>query len=207
MKVWLLLRVFGSLVLFISGFCLQAQSLDTTAVVNEPKDLELVLNDDRKSEIKSVQNEVLSPKRVWKRSAIIPGWGQLTNKQAWKIPIVYGLLGGLIYATHSQTKKYHDYRAAFYNLNNTDALYGPTPDYLVNQTNGSFLQNVRDNSRQQRDQLALGLLLAYGLNIVDSYVYAHFRTFDVTDDLSLNTINVENGPNGPYYALRFKLKF
>jgi hypothetical protein len=180
-----------------------AQAMDTTKTLEVPT--KAVVLKEKSTEPKNEQ--ILSPKKVWRRSAIIPGWGQLTNKQAWKIPIVYGLLGGLIYTTRTQTLKYHDYRAAFYNLNNTDQRYGPTPDYLVNQTNGSFLQNVRDNTRQQRDQLALGLVLAYGLNIIDSYVYAHFRTFDVSDNLSLNTIEIENGPNGPFHAISLKLNF
>lgn len=30
-------------------------------------------------------------------------------------------------------------------------------------------------------------VLAYGLNIVDAYVFAHMRSFDVSDDLTANT--------------------
>jgi len=203
MQARLLFLVLSSLLFVSNGPNLLGQLIDTSTVNNRV--IELALNTD--NDVDSKTEEVLSPKKVWHRSAMIPGWGQLTNKQAWKIPIVYGLLGGLVYITRSQTIKYHDYRAAFYNLNNTDLRYGPTPAFLSNQTNGSFLMNVRDNTRQQRDQLALGLLLAYGLNIVDSYVYAHFRTFDVTDNLSMNTFSVENGPNGPYYVFRVKLNF
>src|SRR5690625_4951921 len=36
-----------------------------------------------------------SPNSVMYKSMIIPGWGQITNRQIWKVPIVYGLLGGL----------------------------------------------------------------------------------------------------------------
>ena len=32
------------------------------------------------------------PRRATRRSAIIPGWGQLYNKQYWKVPLVYGVL-------------------------------------------------------------------------------------------------------------------
>jgi len=201
----LLFMVFSSLLFVLDSAHLHSQLVDTTTVEVEKAVFEPVLTTNNDAYFEP--ELVLSPKKVWRRSAMIPGWGQLTNKQAWKIPIVYGLLGGLVYVMRSQTIKYHDYRAAFYNLNNTDLIYGPTPVFLNNQTNGSFLRNVRDNTRQQRDQLALGLLLAYGMNIVDSYVYAHFRTFDVSDNLSMNTFSVENGPNGPYYAFRINLKF
>lgn len=207
MRIWLLVIIFGSLNFLLCNNNLHCQKIDTTSTTNE----ELIIEDRpslaKKSDGNVKKSIILSPKKVWKRSAIIPGWGQLTNKQAWKVPIVYGLLGGLVYATRSQTIKYHDYRAAFYNLNNSDLRYGETPAFLSNQTNGNFLRNVRDNTRQQRDQLALGLLLAYGLNIIDSYVYAHFRTFDVSDDLTINTLSVQESLNGPYYAFQLKLKF
>ncbi len=38
-----------------------------------------------------------SPKIAIVRSAIIPGWGQATNKKYWKIPLVYGALGTTTY--------------------------------------------------------------------------------------------------------------
>lgn len=207
MRVWLLFIIFGSLNFLFGNHSLLCQQIDTTITTNNERILQEQPSLAKKTDVDLTKKQALSPKKVWKRSAIIPGWGQLTNKQAWKIPIVYGLLGGLVYTTRLQTIKYHDYRAAFYNLNNSDLRYGETPAFLSNQTNGNFLRNVRDNTRQQRDQLALGLLLAYGLNIIDSYVYAHFRTFDVSDDLTLNTFSVQESPNGPYYAFQLKLKF
>lgn len=157
-----------------------------------------LLNEDR--------SEVLAPSRVWKRSLMLPGWGQYTNKQAWKVPLVYALIGGLIWNTNRLTKQYHDYRAAVYNLSNDDLLFGPTPAYLADQTNSAFLRNVRDNARTQRDQMILGTLLAYGLNVLDAYIYAHFRTFDVSDDLSLSP-SFQQGPDGLYTAMQLKIQF
>jgi hypothetical protein len=174
---------------------LEADSLSSSAV----------LLDD--SELPSKERpEVLAPSRVWKRSLILPGWGQYTNKQAWKVPLVYALLGGLIWNTNRLTKQYHDYRAAVYNLTNEDLLFGPTPAYLADQTNSAFLRNVRDNARTQRDQMILGTLLAYGLNVLDAYIYAHFRTFDVSDDLSLSP-SFQQGPDGLYTAMQLKIQF
>ncbi|MEP6676831.1 MAG: DUF5683 domain-containing protein, partial [Ferruginibacter sp.] len=34
-----------------------------------------------------------SPRIAVLRSAVLPGWGQATNKKYWKIPLVYGALG------------------------------------------------------------------------------------------------------------------
>jgi len=135
----------------------------------------------------SVSNEYPDPKAVLRQSMIVPGWGQITNKQAWKVPIVYGLLGGLSYYSVYLTKQYHDYRAAYYNSfdSNTDMRFGATPDYLQGQ-NPASLKNNRDFLRNRRDFVYVTVFLAYVLNVVDAYVFAHLRPFDVSDDLSAN---------------------
>lgn len=116
---------------------------------------------------------------------IIPGWGQITNKQIWKVPIVYGLLGGLGWYSVDLTKRYHDYRAAYYNINNDDFRFGPTPDYIPEDANAEELRSIRNTYRNRRDMVYIGIVLAYGLNIVDAYVFAHMRSFDVSRDLSM----------------------
>lgn len=134
------------------------------------------------------KEEFPDPKMVMHRSMIIPGWGQITNRQTWKVPIVYGLLGGLTYYSVYLTKQYHDYRAAYYNSvsANTDQRFGPTPTRLIGVSQGS-LQSNRNFLRNRRDFIYVTIGLAYVLNVVDAYVFAHLRSFDVSDDLSLNT--------------------
>ncbi len=127
---------------------------------------------------------------VMYKSLMIPGWGQITNKQAWKVPIVYGLLGGLAWYSVRLTKQYHDYRAAYYNLNEetpNDFKFGPTPDYLASVNNLESLKFNRDALRNRRDFIYIAIGLAYGLNVVDAYVFAHMRSFDVSEDLSMRT--------------------
>lgn len=131
--------------------------------------------------------EFPDPKTVMRRSLIIPGWGQITNKQIWKVPLVYGLLGGLTYYSIDLTKQYHDYRAAYYNSfdANTDLKFGTTPNYLEG-ANISSLKSNRNFLRNRRDFIYVTIGLAYLLNVVDAYVFAHLRSFDVSDDLSMN---------------------
>ncbi len=126
------------------------------------------------------------PKSVLFKSLIIPGWGQVVNKQVWKVPIVYALLGGVTGYSIYLTKKYHDYRAAFYNSNagNTDMRFGSTPVYLQN-ANSASLRDNRNFFRNRRDFIYITILLAYGLNAIDAYVFAHLRSFDVSEDLSM----------------------
>lgn len=121
---------------------------------------------------------------------IIPGWGQIANRQIWKVPIVYGLIGGLAGYSIFLHKRYHDFRAAYYNLNPDtpdDLRFGPTPDYIPQNANLESLRSSRNAYRNRRDMVYIGVVLAYGLNILDAYVFAHMRTFDVSEDLSMRT--------------------
>jgi hypothetical protein len=126
------------------------------------------------------------PHKVLYRSLMIPGWGQVINHQIYKVPIIYALLGGLAAYTIYLTKTYHDYRAAFYNLNDQtpdDKRFGPTTPYLQN-ANLSALKQKRNSTHNQRDLMYVAVLAAYGLNALDAYIFAHLRSFDVSKDLS-----------------------
>lgn len=133
------------------------------------------------------QNEFPDPKSVMFKSMIIPGWGQITNRQIWKVPIIYGLIGGLTWYSIFLNNKYHDYRAAFYNLSQeeTDFKFGPTPPYLAQETSLDALRSNRNFFRNRRDFMFITIGLAYGLNIIDAYVFAHMRSFDVSENLSV----------------------
>lgn len=150
---------------------------------------------------------VPEPRRVMLRSATIPGWGQLTNKQAWKIPIVYAALAGITYYSISLHDNYTDYRAAFYNTHSDDQRFGPTPPGIDPDASPQFLRTQRDFYRNRRDFAFLGIFLAYGLNIADAYVFAQFRDFDVSDDLSGRIgFQPEWTPDQtPYVSLSFRL--
>lgn len=155
---------------------------------------------------------VPKPKKVLLRSAIIPGWGQAVNKQYWKIPIIYGAFAGLGYFSSYMTQQYHAYRAAYYNAVanpstnfHTDKRFGPTPQYLIGQS-PQALKYYRNYFRNRRDLVYLGIGLVYGLNLLDAYIYAEMRDFNVSNNLSMRTTV---GPQqvGPYQALALRLTF
>lgn len=139
--------------------------------------------------VNSEQKEYPSPRSVLYKSLIIPGWGQIVNRQAWKVPIVYGMFAGIGFYSYTLHQEYKDYRAAFYNAERgaeTDFRFGPTPERLE-PISPNELQNTRNSLRNQRDFMFVVMALAYGLNGVDAYVFAHMRSFDVSDDLSMNS--------------------
>lgn len=135
-------------------------------------------------------NAFPAPKQVMYKSMMVPGWGQVVNKQIWKVPIVYGLLAGLTIYSIRLNKSYHDYRAAYYNAvygEEGDFKYGPTPGYIPENANQQSLKYNRNYYRNRRDFIYITIGLAYGLNVLDAYVFAHLRSFDVSDDLSMKT--------------------
>lgn len=140
--------------------------------------------------LQSENDSLPKPTSVMYKSMILPGWGQVVNRQAWKVPIVYGLIGGLAWYSVQLNLKYHDYRAAYHNLNPEspdDLQFGPTPDYIPANANLESLRNNRNTFRNRRDLMYVAVGLAYGLNIVDAYVFAHMRSFDVSEDLTMRT--------------------
>ena len=63
---------------------------------------------DQKKEI-----DILRPSKAAFYSAVLPGLGQVYNKKAWKVPIVYAAIGVSAYAYDFNKKKFWSYRDAY----------------------------------------------------------------------------------------------
>lgn len=124
-----------------------------------------------------------SASRAAKLSAIVPGLGQVYNKQAWKTPIIYAGAGALIYSIAWNNNNYQKYLSA-YKLDSDTSL--STNSEFANLYSVDNLIVLKDFYRRNRDLSAIGLVLVYAANIVDAYVYGQFFNFDVSDDLSLH---------------------
>ncbi len=128
-----------------------------------------------------------NPRIATIRSAIAPGWGQITNKKYWKLPIVYGALGTTGYIFFRNIKQYKEANAAFKNAsdgNTSNDNQIPEPYYSV-RLQPERIKNFRNQVRQNIDYSVLFFVLFWGLNVADAAVDAHLKTFDVSDDLSL----------------------
>ena len=58
-------------------------------------------------EVKTSWRDSLSTPKVWLASQILPGSGQLVNKQYWKIPAFYAGMGSMVYLGIEANKDYH----------------------------------------------------------------------------------------------------
>ena len=115
-------------------------------------------------------------------SALLPGAGQIMNKKYWKLPILYGGLGALVYFAGTNQQYYKDYKSAYAARIDTDPL---TVDAYP-RLSASDLQVRKDYYRRNRDLCYILGGVVYILNIVDAYVDSQLRDFDVSDQLSLS---------------------
>lgn len=184
---WINFIIFFFVASFFSTAYSQTQIIqqDFTLLDRRYQSSDIVIQDTLHQEVKS---EFPSPRSVMIKSLTIPGWGQIENRQIWKVPIIYGLFAGVGIYTVYLNGEYQDHRAAYYNSfpENDDLRFGPTPEHLQG-VNANQLQSNRNSFRNQRDFMFVVFGLAYGLNAVDAYVFAHMRSFDVSDDLSAHT--------------------
>jgi len=133
--------------------------------------------------IKSILDKTYpNPNRAAAFSLLLPGAGQIYNKKYWKLPIVYGALGGLGYVLHSSNEEYIILRSAYL------AVVDDDPDTLnpFPNLNENALLTLRDRANKRRQQGYIFLVAGWILNSVDAYVDAHLASFDVNEDISAN---------------------
>lgn len=142
----------------------------------------------------TVRKKINGPRRAALRSAILPGWGQITNKKYWKLPLVYGALGATAYAFNFNITQYKRVAYAYRVL--TSSRIAPYDTSLFKTIDADLqpfihagavndLRNYRNTFRKDIDYSVLIFLFFWGLNVVDATVDAHLKGFNVTDDLSM----------------------
>jgi len=119
------------------------------------------------------------------RSAILPGLGQIYNKKYWKVPIVYGIIA-IPVSLYSYNRKWYNLTRKAYTIRSTKdtANFGKIAPELV-PLSSEALRLYRNDFRKNMDFSILGILLAWGLNVVDATVDGHLRGFDISDEVSL----------------------
>ncbi|MBN1448264.1 MAG: hypothetical protein JXA28_10075 [Bacteroidetes bacterium] len=149
-----------------------AQREETAVPQLEAKDIERV---EDSVETKSPLGAVL-------RSAVLPGWGQFYNESYWKVPIVLGISGWMIYGIISEHQNFLDYRDRYEATITED---NPAGDLRLKR----FREFYRDN----RDTYGWWLLVTYLLQIADAYVDAALFSFDVSEESSVTLLPAPAG--------------
>ena len=90
---------------------------------------------------------------------------------------------------------------------------GPTDEFR-GRYSASFIRNLRNNYRRNRDLCIIISGALYILQIVDAHVDAHLKDYDISDDLSMNleplvesTYVPSLGGNRPVFGFNMSLNF
>ncbi len=145
------------------------------------------------------------------RRALLPGWGQLYNRQYYKIPFVYVGIAALAGSALLVNQRYQLYRHAYLYTARVNSDGQPIfpeyesdyfellrdldirpesnlmPDEIISRRSRlePQIRAQRDALRRNRDLLYFGIVAWYGLTIIDAYVSAHLSEFDVSESLSI----------------------
>ncbi|MBN2662254.1 MAG: hypothetical protein JXR68_01280 [Bacteroidales bacterium] len=172
-------------------------------IFSQNDSLIIISQDTTTKKVKPVRN----PTVAIALSAVLPGAGQIYNRKYYKIPIIYGVFGGVGYYIRKSQWAYIAYR------NDILLMQDQTiPEHLKFPTTGiSDLNELANNynvARRQRDLFFIGGILWWTINVIDAYVDAELSDFDISDDLSLNFKPYFNTfALNPVYGLTFQFYF
>lgn len=125
-------------------------------------------------------------RNAWRRSALVPGWGQITNggKYVWvKLPVIYGgfVTAYLVFDYWNYYyKKFVD--EAAYRTNNNGAINDI--DLQGYQTLESLIK-YKDNFRRNRDMTVIVTAVWWAGNVIEAYTDSMLKNrYNIGDDLS-----------------------
>ena len=134
------------------------------------------------------QSDSARTPRVWGQpeksaiaSAVLPGAGQILNKQIWKAPIALGIMAGSGYYLYLNQQSFNRLSRAIDLRLDNDPL---TLDEFDGQFSTNQLFSLQNDYRRRRDYAVLGVGAGYLFQILDAYAAGHLVDFDVSPNLS-----------------------
>ena len=111
-------------------------------------------------------------------SLLVPGLGQIYNREYWKLPIYLGAMGFAYHYYLDCRTNYTRFRNIYLEATDPEATYtGPiTADQAL------YYRNVY---RRYRDYSILAIAALYLLQVIDANVFSYMHNFEVDDDLAL----------------------
>lgn len=166
------------------------------------------LADTLQTEGEKVNRKPHSPHKATVYAIVLPGLGQVYNRQWWKLPILYGGAGATIYGINWNSRNLKRFKNAYIDYSryldekakNPNAPYPKNPSWekvylgggvekFSPQQRANFqnqLKNKKINFKRDRDLLYIVMGGIYAAQIIDACVFAHFYDFEIDEDLSLS---------------------
>lgn len=122
-------------------------------------------------------------------SGIIPGGGQIYNKDFWKLPFVYAGFGFTIYLVDFNSTQYLSLRRQYKRSLRDLPLDTTLP--------ANTLKSLRDQADKNRQLSYIAVIGMYVFSAAEAFVDAHLASFDVDDDITFRLKpSLETTPHG-----------
>lgn len=136
-------------------------------------------------------NEVSDVKKATTLSLICPGAGQVYNKSYWRVPIVIGGMASMVYVIDWNNRGFQRFKKAYalradFESNPGNYPDGVSHDEFKGRYSATYLKNLRDAYRRNRDLSIILTAALYAFQAIDAHVDAHLKDFDVSDDLTVD---------------------
>lgn len=112
-------------------------------------------------------------------SVLVPGLGQIYNREYWKLPLYLGAMAAGIHYYSDFSRNFQRFRNIYKEATDTEHEYtGPiTADQAL---------YYRNTYRRYRDYALLITAAVYLLQVMDANVFSYMHNFEVDDDISLS---------------------
>jgi hypothetical protein len=134
-----------------------------------------------------------SPGLAFKRSGIIPGWGQLYNHRWWKVPLIYAGLGSLGLAVEFNNRYYKQYLRVYRlkqrglqpDAGDSEAVKALFINVTASGATTTALEGAVTGYQRNFQLSILGIVGAWGIQMIDAYIDAKFiHSYTMDSDLS-----------------------
>ena len=123
------------------------------------------------------------PKKSGFYSAIVPGLGQVYNRQYWKVPVIYAGIAVTGYFLFFNIDEYQKYRKAYIGRISNDPNFHDAYEGIYTTDN---LKQLQDGYKRYIDITVLFTALGYAIQVMDAITFAHLKNFDVSTDISMH---------------------
>lgn len=191
---------------FFTGFAQITPPAVTVDTLRTQDDL-IPEKDTSNVQVKEIQSYATRfvPRKASLYAAILPGMGQVYNRDYWKLPLVYGGFVGLALAIDFYDDQYREARSELFALLESDDPNGVSPRNLTQDQ----LRSIIDDTRRERDFYMVMTAVFYFLQIAEAHISAHLKEFKLNPDLRVKIEPSFEQPQFENYraGLSIKLKF
>lgn len=128
---------------------------------------------------------VTRPRKAVVLALLLPGAGQVYNHQWWKLPLVYGSLGGVGYGLYHYQRLYKEYATGSRELAKGRTLQNLSGSNVSQEQTTQAVDVGLSRYRTRRDTFIGYTGIVYGVVVLDALVDAHLHDFDVSENLAL----------------------